>query len=603
MRRRLNVTIVTLFLAWVTTGLAQPYVYPAEYAPTAKQGGVIHEDLFGDFVTLNPILIDSAQEAAVLGMVSGPGLVYRDWLGNRSFRSADGGWNLYWAASIDEVRPDQEFVITVKKGWTWSDGVEMTADDAMAARTIIGDPDVQSNNYSCGYVDADPVVYEKIDTYSYRITLPRPVVNSLAVKDCGTIPAHVFMPVYEESGADGVRAMWGVDTPVDQIVSGGPYLLAEFRPGERIALKKNPAFGGFVQAADGSPLPGPDEWVVTFAQDTNAILSRVVTGQTDFFWPTTGDQVRAIHEAISGGSIKGTLYPNVGPGTLVDFITYNFNKVGDQCKRDMFRSSVFRTAISYLIDRDSVVDGAVGGLGFPAKDWQSAAAEPFDAPNIAPFEFDPERGLDLLASIGFTDVGPDGVLLNPTTGCRVEFDLQFNTGNNRRAQEAAIVAQTAAEYGVKINPREVSTEIWSNSIVGSAEGFDPVAGRAVNYDAQIWGLAGGDIDNPSAENVLGLGTNLNAWNKSRTDVQSWEILMDRLTMEMPSTLDLAKRVALYDERAQVMRDHLPITPLIAPSFHFFHNLGNVWPLDKLDANSIEGPYRPGGFREPITTAQ
>lgn len=586
-------------LALVAAGFAQPYQWPEAYAPTAVQGGTVSEDLFGDFTTLNPVLISSAQENAVIGMTAGPGLVYRDWLGNRSFQREDGSYNMYWAESIEEVRPNQEFVVTVRQGWKWSDGVEMTADDAIAARTIIGDPDVQSNSYSCGYVDADPVVYEKIDTYTYRITLPRPVTNALAVKDCGTVPAHVFMPVYEQSGAEGIRAMWGVDTPPSEMVYGGPYVISEFRQGERIVLTKNPMYGEFVQAADGSPLPGPDQWVVTFSQDQNAILSRLVTGQSDFYWPTTVDQLRAITDAINSGAIGGQLHANLGPSGSVDFITYNFNKL-DQCKRDMFRNPVFRQAISIMIDRDALVQGAVGGLGFPAKDWNSEAAAPFDAPHLDHFEFDPERGVEMLASIGFTEAGPDGVLRNPQTGCRVEFDLQFNSGNNRRAQLAVIISQTLADYGVQVNPREVSSEIWNASIVGTAEGFDPAAGRSVDYDAQIWGLAGGDIDNPHFQNGLMLGTNLNAWNKSRDDFASWELLMDRLTAAMVTEVDLEKRIELYNERATLMRENLPITPLISTAFHFYHDLGNVWPLEFLDANSIESPYRPGNFRENLT---
>lgn len=604
MKKQSLVTAIGLLaiVSLLSGAMAQPYVYPAEYAATATQGGTINEDLFGDFKTLNPVLSAEAGESSVLGMASGPGLVSRDWLGNRSFRDEDGNWNLFWASNVDEVVPDQEFVVTVRQGWKWSDGTEMTVDDAIAAATIIADKDVQSNSFSCAYVDTDPIKYEKIDTYSYRITLPRPVVNSLAVKDCGTIPAHIFMPVYEAEGAAGVRALWGVDTPVSELVSGGAYVISEFRPGERVVLTKNPGYGAFVQAADGSPLPGPDRWVVTFSEDQNAILSRVVTGQTDFYYPTTLDQVRAIREAIDGGSIQGTLYANLGQGTLVDFMTYNFNKT-NECKRDMFRNPAFRTAISSMIDRDALVQGALGGLGSPAKDWQSEAAAPFDAPELPPFEFDPEQGTELLASIGFTDLGPDGVLFNPNTGCRVEFDLQYNSGNNRRAQEAAIISQTVANYGVKVNPREVASAIWADAIQGSTGDFDPAVGRAVDYDAQIWGLAGGDIDNPSAENVFGVGVILNAWNKSTTDVASWEVLMDRLSQDMISQLDLDKRVAIYDERADLMRHYLPLTPLIATSFNFFNHLGNVWPKDKLDANSIESPYRPGAYRELITVAQ
>jgi hypothetical protein len=72
---------------------------------------------------------------------------------------------------------------------------------------------------------------------------------------------------------------------------------------------------------------------------------------------------------------------------------------------------------------------------------------------------------------------------------------------------------------------------------------------------------------------------------------------------MNETLDLDARVALYDKRAQLMREQLPFTPLIARSFHFYHNLANVYPLEKMDSKSIESPYNPGGPREVLTTAE
>ncbi len=579
---------------------AQTFQWPENYAPTAPQGGTINEALYGDFVTLNPVLTSSAQEAAVIGMVGGPDLIYRDWLGNRSFRQEDGSFNLVHAASIEEVRPEQEFIITLKEGWNWSDGTEITADDYIAARTIIGDPDVQSNGYSSTVVgdNEEPIVYEKMGKYQFRVTSPEPQVNLMfAVASVGAVPAHVFMPVYEESGAEGILSLWGTDTPVDQLVSGGPYMITEFRPGERIVLSKNPEYGKNVQAADGSPLPGPDTWTVDFVADRNAQIALVTTGQASFDWPQTVDDVRAVQQAVQNGTINGTFFPNIGPDTLVDFITYNFQKK-NECKRNLFRAPEFRQAVSIMIDRQALIQAALGGLGFPASDYNSDSSAPFDAPNLEPFEFNPQRGIELLNSIGFTETGQDGVLMNPDTGCRVAFDLQFNSGNDRRAQEAQVISQTLAEYGVRANPREVSTEIWSDSITGTE-----AEGTKVDYDAQIWGLAGGDVDNPSSVNVLGLGENLNSWNKNPDDAQPWEISMDRLSRRMDRTLDLDERVAIYDQRAELMRQYLPMTPLISPAFSFYGNMSNLWPEEALDANSIESPYRPGGFRDTLAAPQ
>lgn len=600
MKRALGVLLLALF----TIGLAQPYVSPENYAATAAQGGTISEFIFGDVTTLNPVLTSSATESALIGMFSGPAVVSRDWLGTRGYKLENGEYNLGWASAVEEVVQDQEFVITLREGWKWSDGTEMTVDDIVAAYTIIGDPAVESNQYSCVVVDEDlgPVQIEKLSDYQFRSTVPSPQVNGIInAALCGVVPAHIFMPVYEAEGAEGVKAMWGVDTDPGEIVSGGPYTLSEFRAGERITFTKNPIHGEFNQAADGSPLPGPDTWTVTFVEDQNQILAAATTGQTSFYWPSDLDQVRAVQEAVQGGTIGGNFYPNIGPGKLVDFVTYNFNNT-DECKREMFRNPVFRRAIAIMIDRDALVEAALGGLGFPAVDYRSVALDPFVSDND-PFEYAPEQGVEMLASIGFTETDNDGVLMNPETGCRVAFDLQFNSGNNRRSQSALVISQTLEPYGVAVNAREVDTSTWADSITGTNVDFEEAGNmRTVDYDAQIWGLAGGDIDNPAFSNGLRLGANLNSWNKSKEDVEAWEILLEQIDKQIETTLDVDERVALYKEQAAVLREYLPMTPLISPAFHLYVDMGNVWPDASLDALSAESPYRPGAFRGDLTAA-
>ncbi len=578
--------------ALASLALAQPFQYGPEYAPTANQGGVLREVIFGDITTLSPVMTSSATESALIGLYAGPGLVYRDWVGNKAFKDDDGNFNLFWASNIDEVVPDLEFVVTVREGWLWSDGVEITADDAILAHQIIGDPDVESNSYSCAWVDDKPVVYEKLGTYQYRITLPSPQVNGLAVKDCGTVPAHIFGPVYEAEGAAGIKALWGVDADISTLVSGGPYVLSEFRQGERLVFDRNPLYGQNVQAADGSPIPGPDQWVVTITEDQNQVLAQTLTGQNDFYWPTSADQVAAVQQGVADGTLSGTWLPNVGPSTSVDFLTFNFNNL-NECKASMFRNTTFRQAFAIMFDRNALVQAAVGGLGFPAIDYRSAAVAPYLSDN-EPFAYDPEAGVQMLRDIGFTQTASDGVLVNPDTGCRAEFDLQFNTGNNRRAQLALVISQQLEPYGVRVNPREVSVDIWNDSIVGTS------LPRAYDYDAQIWGLAGGDVDNPGFINGLRRATNLNAWNKSTEDIQPWELQMERIDVQMYDTLDQEGRIQLWKEQAELMRTYLPIVPLISPAYHLYVNAGNVWDADAISATSTESPYRPGNFRELLT---
>ena len=81
-----------------------------------------------------------------------------------------------------------------------------------------------------------------------------------------------------------------------------------------------------------------------------------------------------------------------------------------------------------------------GGFGFAAKDWVNEAARPFAA-DLEPFVYDPQKALQLLASIGYTSENAAGVLVHDETGCPVSFDLQVNARNELRAEEASIIAQ------------------------------------------------------------------------------------------------------------------------------------------------------------------
>ena len=80
---------------------AQPYQWPENYAPTAPQGGNVNETIFGDFTTFNRVISATASETAVLAnLVGGPALTYRDWLGTRTFRNAEGEFNLFFANAL-----------------------------------------------------------------------------------------------------------------------------------------------------------------------------------------------------------------------------------------------------------------------------------------------------------------------------------------------------------------------------------------------------------------------------------------------------------------------------------------------------------------------
>ncbi|MFX5772742.1 ABC transporter substrate-binding protein, partial [Acinetobacter baumannii] len=80
-------------------------------------------------------------------------------------------------------------------------------------------------------------------------------------------------PVYQKEGAEGIKKMWTLNEKPNNIVSGGPWLIESYRPGERLVLKRNPAFGEWNKDEAGNPLPYLDRYEIKIVKDINAALA------------------------------------------------------------------------------------------------------------------------------------------------------------------------------------------------------------------------------------------------------------------------------------------------------------------------------------------
>ncbi|MCV5825031.1 ABC transporter substrate-binding protein, partial [Escherichia coli] len=72
-----------------------------------------------------------------------------------------------------------------------------------------------------------------------------------------------------------------------------------------------------------------------------------------------------VRKAIQDNKLDATLKVNIGPNASSQFIVFNWNKKSDPFKQELFRSAKFRQAMSYLVNRQAVVDVVYGGFGTP----------------------------------------------------------------------------------------------------------------------------------------------------------------------------------------------------------------------------------------------
>jgi peptide/nickel transport system substrate-binding protein len=394
-------------LALAGAASAQTFVWPQKWTVAkpqeAKRGGTLRAAVISDYRTFNPFI--TAEAGNVPSLISGGrGLVTRD--------PTTGDWIPYMAESWTISPNKLEITFKIRKGMKWSDGQPITADDWITTWRIHTDKAVGSNSYDSFFIDGKPIVLRKIDDYTIRFIYPKTDAEAFAVASFEPWPAHVFGPVYQREGAEGIKKMWPLSEDPAKIVSGGPWLIESYRPGERLVLKRNPAFGEWNKDEAGNPLPYLDRYEIKIVKDTNAQLAEFLAGNIDLMAPATVDHISQVRQAIQQGRLDATIKVNASPVASSQFMVFNWNKASDPFKQSLFRSDKFRRAMSHVVNRQAVIDIVYGGLGTPMYTSVYPVLTQWINPKVPKYEYDLNQAAKLLAELGFTRKDREGFLVD-----------------------------------------------------------------------------------------------------------------------------------------------------------------------------------------------
>ncbi len=540
-------------LALGSSAGAQAFVFPAKWSVTApsevKRGGVFRDYILSDFKTINPFV--SAEADNIPDEITAGGLL--------TFDPTTNEYVPYMAANYT-VSPDRlTWTFNLRTGMKWSDGRPIVADDWVTTFKIHTDEDVGSNSYDGFFIDDKPIVVSKVDNDTVRIRFPKLDATAAAQASFAPWPNHVFGPVYASRGAAGIKAMWTLNTPADQVVSAGAFKFASYRPGERATFEKNPTYGEWNKDSAGGALPYMDGKTFNVTKDLNAAFASYLAGNLDTYGPRNADDLRQIRAGIDNGNLKATLRANAGAAASSTWIVFNWNRKSDAFKQRLFRDDNFRRAMSHLANRAAMVDLALGGLGQPAytsvylanRDWVSTTARKFD--------YNLEAASALLSRIGFSRKNSDGWLVD-RTGKVLEFDLNTNAGNTTRETLSKIFADEAKKVGVKVNFRPIDFNTLVAALTSS--------GDDRKFDSILLGLSGGNRVYPLGQNVTPCGTNLHAFNTSGKCLAPWETQVTALFSRGRQELDTQKRIAIVKQVQDIESNFQAWVYLISPNVHF-----------------------------------
>ena len=264
-----------------------------------------------------------------------------------------------WAISDDGLR----YVFTLNDGVTFHNGDKMTAEDVKFSLDRARD-DGSTNAQKTLYSGINAI--EVIDDKTLSITLD--AANGLFLFNLAWGDAVIV----NRNTADDL---------VSNANGTGPFMVEEWRRGDRIILVRSPDYWGAPAKIDRA--------VFRFIADPSAGFAAMMAGDIDGFPGYPAPETLAQFEAderfiVTTGSTEGET-----------ILAFNHQSPSLADRR-------VRKAISHAIDRDAVIDGAMFGYGIPIGS-HFAPHHPDYLDLTAQSAYDPDLARKLLAEAGYAE--------------------------------------------------------------------------------------------------------------------------------------------------------------------------------------------------------
>ena len=306
-----------------------------------------------------------------------------------------------WKMSEDGL----EFVFTLRENLKWSDGKPLTSNDVVFSYNKIffneEIPTDVKDGLKMGEKGVLPKV-EKVDQRRVKFILPEPFRPFLQNMRTPILPKHALQESVEKKDSEGKPLFlqkWNVDTPVNEIITNGPYKLGRYTPTQRVIFERNPYY-----RKQDKPLITKVNWEIVESQDTSLLQFR--SGSLDYMG-VSPEYFSLLKREEERGNFR---IENGGPATGTSFVFFNLNKgsrngkpLVNPIKSKWFNSKDFRQAIAYAIDRETMINNTYRGLG-KTQNSPVSVQSPYYLPpeeGLKVYDYSLDKSRELLKKAGF----------------------------------------------------------------------------------------------------------------------------------------------------------------------------------------------------------
>ncbi|NTW11655.1 MAG: ABC transporter substrate-binding protein, partial [Chlorobiaceae bacterium] len=204
-----------------------------------------------------------------------------------------------------------------------------------------------------------------------------------------------------------------------------------------------------------------------------------------------------------------------------------------------FGDRLVRQAMTYAIDRESIIDGFMGPEHAAIVNTSlSPAYREIADTSLDPYAYNPAKAVELLKAAGWTP-GPDGILRK--NGVKFSFELAAPVGNPRRNYAATIVQQNLRSIGIDCRLK------FDESLVFNKNQND------YRYDAALSGLAAETL--PFQLVIWGSDFERRPFNSSAFQNRELDGVIAELSGPIPET----RKQQLWKSYQKILHDEQPRT--------------------------------------------
>ena len=465
---------------------------------------------------------------------------------NRSTQEIEPALAQSWIASPD----NQTFTLTLREA-DWSDGTPFTSADVLFTFKAVYDPKVNSVLASALLVGGQPLAVTAPDAHTVVIKYPGPFGPGIAMLDNLSIaPKHKLAAALT---AGTFAQAWGVATPVNELVSLGPFVLSRYEPGQRLVFDRNPHY--WKKDASGAALPNLDQLILEVVPDQNAELVRLQAGQIDMLQQQVRpEDIATLRPMADQGKVK---LLELGVGTDPDLFFFNLRpeRWAKDPRGSWMARKEFRQAISHAVDREAFANTVFLGAGVPIWGPITPGNQKWFSPNVPRYGFSVDKAKALLAGLGLANRDADE-WLEDEKGTEARFTLLTYRGNSSLERGSAVLREDLRPLGIAVDvvaleqgaltERMVKGDFEAIAFFFSSSNLDP----AMNPD--FW-LSSGSA---------------HIWNIGQASpATEWEKQVDGLMQKVMSGTDQVERKQFFDQVQKIFAENLPVIYFVAPRMY------------------------------------